>query len=187
MAVWTKILCNFICFAAIVSGFIPSTRWTRPHYFHRHLAILSSRKGKGIMPDGSYSWTETLNEIEVRVKVPMETKTSDVVHSIQPKFVKLAIGNKVLIEGELRGRVRVDGSCWNFDSSDFEHVTTGSQQKEIVLKLEKKFKIAHLEEEWGGVLNDLKELNATSDYQFDPRDKFDMKRYLEYMGGYNER
>lgn len=188
-------ICRFtiLClFASMASGFLQYTRWTKGSPLSgRFRSILKSRKGTGMMPDRSYSWTESKEEIEVRMKVPESTKVSEIHYSLGARSVDLTCNNKVLLRGEFRRKVSVDSCCWNFDkrleSNEEEDDHNDETYKDVVLRLVKKFKLPHIEEEWCGVLDDVSEMNATKEYYFHERDKFDMKRYLAYMGGFNER
>lgn len=73
--------------------------------------------GKGEVP-GSYSWTEKIQEVEVRVPVPATTQPRDVDCVIKPQHLclRLAGGSEPLIDGPLRGKVTTDGSYWSMET-----------------------------------------------------------------------
>jgi len=60
-----------------------------------------------------YKWTQTLEEIELRVPLPMAVKARDLVVDIQKKHLKIGLkGHPLIIDGELDAIVKVEDSAW---------------------------------------------------------------------------
>ena len=60
-----------------------------------------------------YKWTQTLEEIELRVPLPMAVKARDLVVDIQKKYLKIGLkGHPLIIDGELDAIVKVEDSAW---------------------------------------------------------------------------
>ena len=61
----------------------------------------------------SYKWTQTLEEIELRVPLPMAVKSRDVVVDWQKQNLKVGLkGHPPIIDGELDATIKVDESAW---------------------------------------------------------------------------
>lgn len=61
----------------------------------------------------NYKWTQTLEEIELRVPLPMAVKSRDVVFDLQKKHLKIGLkGHPLIIDGELDAVVKVEESAW---------------------------------------------------------------------------
>jgi hypothetical protein len=71
----------------------------------------------GIGPDGTYVWTQTLDEVEVRVPVPLDTRSK----ALAVSFTKdtLSVGLKgaasPLVAGKLWRTIKVDDSMWTLE------------------------------------------------------------------------
>lgn len=60
-----------------------------------------------------YQWTQTLQEIEVHVPLPMACKSRDLVVDIQKRRLKVALkGHPAIIDEELQHELRVEESTW---------------------------------------------------------------------------
>ena len=60
-----------------------------------------------------YKWTQTLEEIELRIPLPIAVKARDVVVDLQKKHLKLGLkGHPLIIDGELDATVKVEESAW---------------------------------------------------------------------------
>ncbi len=61
----------------------------------------------------NYKWTQTLEEIELRVPLPMPVKSRDVVYDLQKKHLKIGLkGHPLIIDGELEAEIKVEESAW---------------------------------------------------------------------------
>ena len=60
-----------------------------------------------------YKWTQTLEEIELKVPLPMAVKARDVVVDIQKKHLKIGLkGHPLIIDGELDGLIKIEDCAW---------------------------------------------------------------------------
>merc|ERR1719511_653149 len=60
-----------------------------------------------------YKWTQTLEEIELRVPLPMAVKARDLVVDIQKKHLKIVMkGHPLIIDEELDAIVKVEDCSW---------------------------------------------------------------------------
>ena len=60
-----------------------------------------------------YKWTQTLEEIELRVPLPIAVKARDVVVDLQKKHLKMGLkGHPLIIDGELDSAIKVEESAW---------------------------------------------------------------------------
>jgi len=76
-------------------------------------------KGKMKPNDGNgadlpnYKWTQTLEEIELRVPLPMAVKSRDVVVNFGKKSLKLGLkGHPLIIDGEFEAEIKIEESAW---------------------------------------------------------------------------
>lgn len=61
----------------------------------------------------NYSWTQTLEEVELRVPLPMAVKGKDVVVQIGKKHLKVGLkGHPLIIDGDFPKDVKLDESTW---------------------------------------------------------------------------
>lgn len=75
----------------------------------------------------SYTWSQTLKEIEVSIPVPQGTRGKDVVVTIGKNKLSAGLkGKKVFFSGELPREIHVDESTWTID-----------EQRELNIHLEK--------------------------------------------------
>lgn len=141
----------------------------------------NSERARLSMAGGSvddYSWTETDDDVEVRVRVPMNTLASEVVFKVTPKTILLKLANEPAprVNGTLRGKISMDGSYW--------YMETMATDRDIRCRLEKK--TSYDGQQWFGVLDGESEVNATLNYDFDEKTEFSVEEYINYLGGYNE-
>jgi len=69
------------------------------------------------LPHGKYKWTQTLEEIDLRVPLPMALKGKDLIVDIGKKHLKVAIKGKpeAIIDGEFLHDVKVDECAWTLE------------------------------------------------------------------------
>ncbi|CAM9519163.1 unnamed protein product [Sphacelaria rigidula] len=103
-----------------------------------------------------YSWQETDKELNVQARMPAWTKGKSVTLDLSKTHIKLALReeNAPVIEGDLRGLVRLDGSYWTMESLD-------DGGKMLYLTLEKMPELTGLGP-WMGVVQG--EEQVSSDY-----------------------
>lgn len=75
-------------------------------------AKLKPNSGNGAdLPN--YSWTQTLEEVELRVPLPMAVKGKDVAVTIGKKHLKVGLkGHPLIIDGDFPKDVKLDESTW---------------------------------------------------------------------------
>ncbi|OAY48462.1 protein BOBBER 1 [Manihot esculenta] len=75
-------------------------------------------KGNGLDLE-KYSWTQTLQEVNVLVPVPSGTKSRFVVCDIKKKHLKVGLkGQPPIIEGELYKPIKVDDCYWSIEDQN---------------------------------------------------------------------
>jgi len=90
---------------------------------------LKPNSGNGCdLPHGRYKWTQTLEEIDLRVPLPMALKGRDLIVDIKRKHLKVAIKGKTesIIDGELLHEVKAEECVWNLED-----------KRNIIINLEK--------------------------------------------------
>jgi len=99
------------------------------------------------LPHGKYSWTQTLEEIDLRVNLPMALKSRDLIVDIGRKHLKVAIKgkNESIIDGELLHDVKVEECAWTLED-----------KRCIILNLEKTNKM----EWWSKLVTTDPEINT---------------------------
>ena len=61
----------------------------------------------------NYKWTQTLEEVELRVPLPIAVKSRDCIVQLEKKSLKLGLkGHPLIIDGELEGDIKVEESAW---------------------------------------------------------------------------
>jgi len=80
------------------------------------------------LPHGKYKWTQTLEEIDLRIPLPMALKSRDLIVEIGRKHLKVAIKgkNESIIDGDLLHDVKVEECAWTLED-----------KRSIILNLEK--------------------------------------------------
>jgi len=74
----------------------------------------------------NYSWTQTLQEIEVRVplRATFKVKARDVVVEYQKRHLKVGLkGHPPIIDGQLHNEVKVEDCCWVLQDSQTVVIT----------------------------------------------------------------
>lgn len=77
----------------------------------------------------NYSWTQTLEEVEIRVpfKVPFPIKSKDLIIDITKKHLKVSLkGHSAVIDGDFPKEIKVEESTWCIQD-----------RKEVIFNLEK--------------------------------------------------
>ena len=64
-----------------------------------------------------YSWTQTLEEVELRVPLPTPCRARDLLVDIQKKKLKVQLkgASEALVDGELEAEVKVEDCIWNLE------------------------------------------------------------------------
>jgi len=79
---------------------------------------LKPNSGNGCdLPHGKYKWTQTLEEIDMRVPLPMALKGKDLIVDIKKRHLKIAIKGRTesIIDGELLHDIKVEESAWTLE------------------------------------------------------------------------
>jgi hypothetical protein len=89
--------------------------------------------------EGSFSWTQTIDEIELLVALPQETEKKQISVVFHPKRIKVLLLGKStctknvdLVDIELYAPIDVDGCTWTFEKS-----TTEGQTNKVIVTCEK--------------------------------------------------
>jgi hypothetical protein len=93
---------------------------------HKHnLAEEDSLKSEG------YTWSQTLGEVEVRVKAPTGTTKKDVKAEFRRGALKVTFGKDApAIDKKLAGFVQVDGCTWTINTNQAIVTFTLEKEKE---------------------------------------------------------
>lgn len=67
-----------------------------------------------------YTWKQDTGEVEIHVTVPEGAQKADVKVAILAESVKVEHAGKVLLEGQLAGKCRPDGSTWTMTANRVE-------------------------------------------------------------------
>lgn len=60
-----------------------------------------------------YKWTQTLNDVDLTVPVPVGSKSRDLVVEIKKGSIKVGVkGQEPILSGELCKEIKVDDSTW---------------------------------------------------------------------------
>lgn len=66
-----------------------------------------------------YSWTQTLKEVNVNIKVPRGTKSRFVICEIKKNHLKVGLkGQPAIIDGDLHQSIKVDDSYWSIEDQE---------------------------------------------------------------------
>ena len=61
----------------------------------------------------NYKWTQTLEEIELRVPLPIAVKARDVIVDMKKKHLKVGLkGHSPIIDGELNKEIKLEECAW---------------------------------------------------------------------------
>ena len=153
--------------------------------------------GKGIA--STYSWQEECFEIEIMVKVPQETRASDISFRAKPNSIDLRLKRKseesslesgepeevVLLDPNrtLRGRVVLDGTYWII--SDPDKPSSDDPHRLVTITIEKQIRTPKddfdvIEYDWNGVYEDDEE--EVSYRKYDEPEELDVREYAASMG-----
>ena len=135
--------------------------------------------GTGIT--NTYSWKEDQYEIELKVKVPKETKAKDITYKPKSKSIHLSINDKVLLDGtrEMRGLIDLDGTFWSLVDSE-EH-----DGRDVIITIEKlilppKDPFEVVEFDWNGIYPDDEDEIIKKEYK-EP-EELDVREYAKSLG-----
>jgi len=69
-----------------------------------------------------YSWTQTVEEVQLSIKVNPGTRARDISVEIKEKTLKVSLKNtkEIIIDGTLFGTVKPKDSIWTLDSNTRE-------------------------------------------------------------------
>lgn len=108
--------------------------------------ISSAASNRVELGNCSYTWSQTLREVELSVAVPPGTRGKDVAITISKSKLSVGLkGKEPLFSGPLSKNVHVDESTWTIDD-----------QKEVNIHLEKV-----TQEWWSGVIQGHPSIDVT--------------------------
>ena len=90
----------------------------------------SSRRAH-VLPDGrvAYEWDQTIDEVNVYIRVPDGARARDLDVTIASTSVRVGIvGNPPYLEHELAERVRVDDSVWTWEEGELAATLAKSER-----------------------------------------------------------
>jgi hypothetical protein len=106
--------------------------------------------GKGAYQGTNVTWIETEKALDLFVPLPAKVESGEVECEIKQSRIRLGIkGDKLLFEGNLRGKVSVDESLWVIDEDEASQKGGRCGRKQLhvsLVKLKPYLKI------WGGLL-----------------------------------
>ena len=140
--------------------------------------------GTGIAP--TYSWQEECFEIEVIVKVPEDTRASDIAFKAKPDSIELKLKDteQLLLDPsrKLRGRVILDGTYWIIaDPEKHEE----EPHRLVTVTIEKQVRTPKddfdvIDYDWNGVYEDDEE--EVTYRKYDEPEELDVREYAASMG-----
>lgn len=159
--------------------------------------------GKGIAP--TYSWEEECFEIEIVVKVPKETRASDISFRAKPNSIDLRLKTSpkessesddseelVLLDSsrKLRGRIVLDGTYWiiadpEVGAIDEDQDKPDGPHRVVTVTIEKQIRTPKddfdvIEYDWNGVYED--DEDEVSYRKYDEPQELDVREYAASMG-----
>jgi hypothetical protein len=177
---WLLLL--ILCYSRRVTSFLPS-QYSRNS---RAAALVASNTalqgGYGVAT--SYSWSEEPFEVDVRVKVPPDTRAKDIVFRATPRSIDLRIDGREepLLDGSrnMRGRISLDGTFWVISDDEED-----SSQRVVTVTIEKSVKTPKddfeiIEYDWGGVYpNDEEEVEER---KYEEPEELNIREYAASLG-----
>ena len=120
-----------------------------------------------------YSWRETEWELEVCVPVPATTRKEDVLFKASTTSLKLGLANttELLMGGQLKGRIALDGTYWSLEGE--------GPERAVKLLLEKKDGALENSMDWRRVLAE----EPATEAQYEEAERFDTQAYVHQMLG----
>ena len=82
-----------------------------------------------------YNWSQSINNVDVQVKLPKGTTSKQLIVTIKPKHLKVQIKGQPepLIDGELCERVKSEDSFWSVEDEEFLNFNF-EKQGEVIWK-----------------------------------------------------
>lgn len=162
----------------------------RHHYCQQHKPRLSTTalaSGYGIATN--YTWKEEAYELDVTVKVPVNTRAKDIIFAATSQSIDLRLkagDDEVVItlldsNRKLRGRVNVDGTYWVISDPD-----DNSNHREVTVTIEKIIKTPKddfeiVDYDWNGVYS-TEDPEEVSERKYDKAEPMDVREYAASMG-----
>jgi hypothetical protein len=169
----------------------------------RHRDVEPLYSGEGIAP--TYSWLEECFEIEITIKVPKETRASDISFRAKPNSIDLRLKKRleesssseseseqeepeelVLLDPsrKLRGRVMMDGTYWAIADPEVA-VSDKDAHRVVTVTIEKQIRTPKddfdvVEYDWNGVYED--DEDEVSYRKYDEPQELDVREYAASMG-----
>jgi hypothetical protein len=164
----------------------------------RHSVVKPLYSGEGIAP--TYSWLEECFEIEITVKVPKDTRASDISFRAKPNSIELILKKKleesssesdseleeILLDPsrKLRGRIMMDGTYWAIADPEVP-VSDEDAHRVVTVTIEKQIRTPKddfdvVEYDWNGVYED--DEDEVSYRKYDEPQELDVREYAASMG-----
>ncbi|KAI8903782.1 HSP20-like chaperone [Gorgonomyces haynaldii] len=71
-----------------------------------------------ITVEGDYQWKQTLQDVDVTVKLPPQTKSKDLKVDIKKQGLTVIVKGEQKIQGELFNAIKMDDSTWLIDNGE---------------------------------------------------------------------
>ncbi len=168
-----------------------SARYDEGYRYMGYRAMWAIGRGR----TSSYSWTETEEEVDVKITLPEGADASSVKFYINSSNVRVEVmdnnnneydkggcsGHRDVLSGELRGSVKTDGCFWTLeDEKDSNNDDSRNNNTILRVNLEKKVP-AYGEEvlTWKGVLLGENTSKSILDYPSLEYEDFDVDEYVK--------
>jgi hypothetical protein len=154
------------------------------HGFSHKSSSTALNIGHGIA--NTYSWKEDAYEIEITVKVPINTRARDILFQAKPQSIDLRLSgsNTTILDGarKLRGRINLDGTYWVISDSEDNRL----QHREVTVTIEKLLRTPKddfevLDTEWKGVYAK-EDDDEVIHRKYEEPEELDIREYAASMG-----
>lgn len=168
-----------LLFCTLARAFLcPTFSHPKSTIFRQETALFD---GRGVATN--YTWTEEAFELEVSVKVPPDTRASDLKFKALPTSIDLRLDDDtILLDGnrKMRGKISLDGTFWvisDSDSNEDSRIVTVTIEKQVRHNRDD-FEV--VDYDWKGVYPDDEEEVSLREYQ-EP-EELNIREYAASLG-----